>query len=73
MLEGITIPYDLADEITAANLKNARGYIIEDIDRIVRLPEILQHEKTNLQDNYMNLFVIEKCLDYFTVGDWRDE
>lgn len=72
MLNGIAIPYELADEITVANLKEARRSLLRDIGFSAELANHKPHEMENLRDYHENLFAIEKVLTYFAGDKWND-
>ena len=71
MIKGITIPYELADEITIANLKETRETILNEILGSAANAH-LPHEMENLRDHHEDLLAIERVLTYFAGDKWNE-
>ena len=71
MIKGITIPYELADDITVATLRETHNRIQNDIlNAAANIHK--EWEVENLRDYHEALFAIEKVLKYFTGENWDD-
>lgn len=71
MLNGISIPYEVADDITISSLKVARQVILEEmVSNAFNYDK--EHEKENMRNNMEALFAIERVLTYFAGDKWND-
>ena len=72
MLNGVSIPYELADRITEMNLRDMRKSTLECIQESANNAH-KPHEQENLRNYYQTLFALEEVLRYMCGEKWDDK
>lgn len=65
MIEGIKLSYEVADSITLATLNNSKKSIQEDINRLLELSKLEEHDRINLKNDLQIISHITAVIDYY--------